>query len=88
MFVAAGDTDAGLGEGNSVLVETLQSSDSLCRERWIFYIIPTVQHNTHLGHCEQSFSPIFTELSTRFAQNDQPVTHRGVDDKLHDLFPT
>ena len=31
-------------------------------------------------------SPIFTELSTRFAQNDQPVTHRGVDDKLHDLF--
>ena len=31
-------------------------------------------------------SPIFTELSTRFAQNDQPVIHRGVDDKLHDLF--
>ena len=39
-----------------------------------------------------SDSPIFTELSTRFAQNDQPVTHRGggggVDDKLHDLFRT
>ena len=32
------------------------------------------------------FSPIFTELSARFAQNDQPVIHRGVDDKLHDLF--
>ena len=32
------------------------------------------------------YSPIFTELSTRLAQNDQPVTHRGVDDKLHDLF--
>ena len=33
-----------------------------------------------------TFSPIFTEFSTRLAQNDQPVTHRGVDDKLHDLF--
>ena len=31
-------------------------------------------------------SPIFTELSSQIAQNDQPVTHRGVDDKLHDLF--
>ena len=31
-------------------------------------------------------SPRFIELSTRFAQNDQPVIHRGVDDKLPDLF--
>ena len=35
-----------------------------------------------------TLSPIFTELSTQFAQNDQPVIHRGVDDKLHNLFRT
>ena len=35
----------------------------------------------------RKFSPIFPEFSTRFAQNDQPVIHRGVDDKLHNLFP-
>ena len=33
-----------------------------------------------------TFSPIFTELLAQFAQNDQPVTHRGMDDKLHNLF--
>ena len=45
-----------------------------------------LQRNGMLWSCDKLNSPIFTELSTRFAQNDQPVTHRGVDG-LHDLIP-
>ena len=33
-----------------------------------------------------TFSPTFTELSIQFTLNDQPVIHKGMDEKLHDLF--
>ena len=55
---------------------------------WITNLVHSDGIQSSLPQCGVWFyySPIFTELSTRFAQNDQSVIHRGVDDKLHDLF--
>ena len=50
------------------------------------HIIRKDHHYYLFGQLQTVYSPIFTEVSTRFAQNDQPVTHRGVNDKLYDLF--
>ena len=30
----------------------------------------------------------YSELSWQIAQNDQPIIHGKVDDKLHNLFPS
>ena len=50
----------------------------------VFFSLKVKVKNSNL--LSNLFSSIFTELSSQFAQNDQPVIHRGVDDKLHDLF--
>ena len=44
---------------------------------WLVGVTAAIQLVSTVNQFTTSFSPIFTEFSTRFAQNDQPVIHRG-----------